>query len=88
MTWQKNRNFELLVGLAVGLIWMAGCGVKGDPLPPEKPPELGRGRPTYRSATKGLKIDGSPDGSADTSDRLPVTRPHQNEGEGSESDQE
>lgn len=36
---------------------LAGCGVKGDPLPPEKPAELGRGRPTYKRATENIKID-------------------------------
>lgn len=34
------------------LFGVFGCGVKGDPLPPEKPPELGRGEPTYRRATE------------------------------------
>lgn len=34
----------------------AGCGVKGDPLPPEKPAEIGRGRPTYKRATEGIVI--------------------------------
>ena len=27
-----------------------GCGVKGDPLPPERPPELGSGEPTHKRA--------------------------------------
>jgi hypothetical protein len=29
-----------------------GCGVKGDPIPPSMPPELGRGEPTYKRATE------------------------------------
>lgn len=33
-----------------------GCGVKGNPSPPERRGELGRGRPTYKRATEGLKI--------------------------------
>lgn len=33
-----------------------GCGVKGDPVPPEVPAELGRGRPTYRRATEGVQL--------------------------------
>lgn len=37
-------------------VQLLGCGVKGDPLPPEKPAELGRGRPTYKRATEGLRI--------------------------------
>lgn len=36
--------------------WLAGCGVKGDPLPPERPADIGRGRPTYKRATENLKI--------------------------------
>jgi len=36
---------------------LSGCGVKGDPLPPEKPTELGRGRPNYRQAIKGIAIE-------------------------------
>ena len=36
---------------------LTACGVKGDPLPPEKPVELGRGRPTYRKATEGIRIE-------------------------------
>ena len=38
---------------------LAGCGVKGDPLPPEKPTELGRGRPTYRRASEEIVIEKS-----------------------------
>lgn len=36
---------------------LSACGVKGDPLPPERPVELGRGRPTYRRATEGIRIE-------------------------------
>lgn len=39
------------------LFWISACGVKGDPLPPERPVELGRGRPTYRRATEGIRIE-------------------------------
>lgn len=50
----KNlRNFSILIFAIV----MIGCGVKGDPLPPEKPVEIGRGRPTYKRATEGIKIE-------------------------------
>lgn len=38
------------------LIWSStGCGVKGDPVPPEKSVELGRGSPTFHRATKGIE---------------------------------
>lgn len=36
---------------------LSACGVKGDPLPPERPLEIGRGRPTYKKATEGIRID-------------------------------
>lgn len=34
---------------------VVGCGVKGDPLPPERPAEIGRGRPTFKRATEPLR---------------------------------
>jgi hypothetical protein len=53
MNWLRSLlSFSLLIVLG-------GCGVKGDPLPPEKPPELGRGRPTYKRATEGIQIEKS-----------------------------
>lgn len=56
MTWRKRTTiFSFLA--ATALVFVAGCGVKGDPLPPEQPAELGRGRLTYRRATEGLKIE-------------------------------
>ena len=55
MNLPKNLlNYSLLFVVLLGL---NACGVKGDPLPPEKPAELGRGRPTYKRATEGLKIE-------------------------------
>ena len=41
---------------AMGVIFVIGCGVKCDPLPPEKPADLGRGRPTYKRATEGIQV--------------------------------
>ncbi len=32
------------------------CGVKGDPLPPEKPANIGRGQPNYRKAAEEIQI--------------------------------
>ena len=55
MNWlRKLWKFSLSVA---ALAVLSACGVKGDPLPPEKPADLGRGRPTYKRATEGLKID-------------------------------
>ena len=34
---------------------LLGCGVKGDPVPPTKPPSLGRGQPTFKDAVKEIK---------------------------------
>lgn len=51
-------KFKLAGFLSILILapYLSGCGVKGDPLPPERPPELGRGRPTYRRATEKIKV--------------------------------
>ena len=36
------------------------CGVRGDPVPPQDPVELGRGQPTYKKATKDLAFPDVP----------------------------
>ena len=56
MTWPKKR-LTFSAPFLVCLFTLLGCGVKGDPLPPERPPEIGRGRPTYRRATEEIKIE-------------------------------
>ena len=38
------------------LFSMLGCGVKGDPLPPEQPAQIGRGQPTYQKATEKIQL--------------------------------
>lgn len=40
-----------------GFACLCACGVKGDPLPPDRPADLGRGRPTYKRATEKIKIE-------------------------------
>jgi predicted small lipoprotein YifL len=42
---------------AMGFLVLVGCGVKGDPLPPEDAPKLGRGTPTYSRAVDDLEIE-------------------------------
>jgi hypothetical protein len=37
-----------------------GCGVKGDPLPPEGAPNIGRGHPTYRKAVERFDVRTEP----------------------------
>lgn len=55
MSWlRQSARFSALILFFSSL---AACGVKGDPLPPEKPVELGRGRPTYKRATEGIRIE-------------------------------
>jgi hypothetical protein len=38
-----------------------GCGVKGDPIPPDTPPQLGRGQPSYGNSPDGLGLNKIPD---------------------------
>lgn len=60
MNSRKNQKSSSLVRCALALLALSqllACGVKGDPLPPERPAHLGRGRPTYRRATESLKIE-------------------------------
>lgn len=45
-------KFSFLILSMIGII---GCGVKGDPKPPTKPPHLGRGEPTFKEAVKDVK---------------------------------
>lgn len=37
-----------------------GCGVKGRPLPPVKPAELGRGKPTFTRTTEDFRFRNIP----------------------------
>jgi hypothetical protein len=55
MSCPKKLIFSLLVIFA-----LVRCGVKGDPLPPEKPAEIGRGRPTYKRASEEIKMQKAP----------------------------
>ena len=60
MIWRKKplKSKFVYPSLAMPLFFaIAACGVKGDPVPPEKPPELGRGRPTYKRAIEDIKIE-------------------------------
>lgn len=45
-----------MLKILILIFCISGCGVKGDPLPPLTPTELGRGQPTYKSATEDLII--------------------------------
>ncbi len=52
----KGSVLNLLL-VVLGSMGLNACGVKGDPLPPERPAHLGRGRPTYKGATEEIKIE-------------------------------
>lgn len=38
-------------------MFIAACGVKGDPVAPETPTEIGRGRPTYQRALRKIPVN-------------------------------
>jgi hypothetical protein len=46
---------------AISLLFASSCGVKGDPLPPVTPAELGRGQPTYKKAFRDIRIESQKD---------------------------
>ena len=48
----KNWNLILLCFLFVS----TACGVRGRPSPPETPPVLGHGEPSYSKATEKVKL--------------------------------
>jgi hypothetical protein len=58
MNW---RSRAAILSPFFAVFCLSGCGVKGDPLPPLIPAELGRGRPTYKRATEGLRIQHNQD---------------------------
>lgn len=45
---------KLFITFAIAITGQVGCGVRGDPVPPKIPSELGRGQPTYKGATEEL----------------------------------
>lgn len=54
----RLRKKILIVNAVIDIffLFVTGCGVKGDPVPPSQPPELGRGQPTYRKATEKIQL--------------------------------
>jgi hypothetical protein len=45
-----------LILASISILFLVACGVKGDPVPPERAAYIGRGRPTFKGATKGIKV--------------------------------
>lgn len=52
---KPRLEMKNLILIAIYIVCV-GCGVRGDPLPPETPAELGRGRPNYKRATEGIQL--------------------------------
>lgn len=53
----------LFTGLFSGIIVIcmcSACGVRGRPLPPDEPPEIGHGYPMFRRASEGLAVPAVP----------------------------
>ncbi|MCB0406935.1 MAG: hypothetical protein KDD34_01960, partial [Bdellovibrionales bacterium] len=53
----RQLFFGIGIIFCIALGGLFGCGVKGDPLPPEKAPRLGRGHPTYSGASEYVSPD-------------------------------
>ena len=57
------RNAMVLFLLFASAL-LPGCGVKGKPLPPLEPAEIGRGVPTYKRAAEQAKPKAVPESSS------------------------
>ena len=55
------RYANLKVTRILPFLFCIGCGVKGDPLPPEKPATLGRGEPSYKKASEDIVLPDLPE---------------------------
>lgn len=58
---KANIAISKTICFVATLFLLTSCGVKGDPLPPLKPAELGRGRPTYKRAFRNIQIQNQPE---------------------------
>lgn len=58
----------------LGMLLVTGCGVKGKPMPPLEPVELGRGTPTYKRTAEQAKPATIPDAKT-KSTTLPTSSP-------------
>lgn len=47
------------------LLLVAGCGVKGDPLPPLEPVSIGRGQPSYGKVMNEVPLEEPPSEESD-----------------------
>ncbi len=82
---KQNRNWLMVIILALVLV---RCGVKGDPVAPETPAPIGRGRPTFKKAFEDIKVEAAgPEAPDAKTTRKPIT-PKQNEDGESDEDNE
>jgi hypothetical protein len=49
------KSVKRIISIVLGTGLFAACGVKGKPLPPLEPAEIGRGAPTYKRAAQQAK---------------------------------
>lgn len=45
-----------ILNLLLLIFFVTSCGVKGDPVAPGIPGEIGRGQPTYKKAAQKIKV--------------------------------
>ena len=59
-------------------IFCAACGVKGRPLPPEKPAELGRGKPTFTRSSEDFRFRNIPPVETEADATVEEDKPQEN----------
>lgn len=65
---KRQKTFFSIVILI--FLFQNACGVKGKPLPPEKPVPIGTGKYNYKKATEGIKVKRKEDESKDKDGEL------------------
>ncbi|MDX9731651.1 MAG: hypothetical protein RBT63_07765 [Bdellovibrionales bacterium] len=77
----KRDSILLLSAVVVlGLVVISGCGVKGKPLPPLSPAEIGRGVPTYKGTAEQAKPKIVPEAPTEIRDVTPSPTPRRRGG--------
>jgi hypothetical protein len=85
----KLNNLVKSAVLLFAALALLRCGVKGDPLPPEQPPEMGRGRPTFKRAFDEIRVESDPAPQPDPAKVQPTVQKQEKENdEDSDSDEE
>lgn len=47
---------NLQISIVILFFALIGCGVKGDPVPPETGAYIGRGQPTFKGAAEDVRL--------------------------------